>query len=46
MTKTELLDRCARDREERVLLGRVLDKGELTRGFARNSTSSAWISVT
>ena len=31
MTKTELLDRCARDREERVLLGRVLDKGELTR---------------
>ena len=31
MTKTELLDRCARDREERILLGRVLDKGELTR---------------
>lgn len=31
MTKTELLDRCARDREERVLLGRILDKGELTR---------------
>ena len=26
MTKTELLDRCARDGEERVLLGRVLDK--------------------
>ena len=26
MTKTELLNRCARDGEERVLLGRVLDK--------------------
>ena len=26
MTKTELLDRCARSGEERVLLGRVLDK--------------------
>ncbi len=26
MTKTELLDRCARDGEERMLLGRVLDK--------------------
>lgn len=26
MTKTELLDRCARDGEERILLGRVLDK--------------------
>ena len=31
MTKKELLDRCAHDREERVLLGRVLDKGELAR---------------
>ncbi|MBR4098560.1 MAG: RNA-binding protein [Clostridium sp.] len=26
MTKTELLDRCARDGEERMLLGRVLDQ--------------------
>lgn len=26
MTKTELLNRCARDGEERVLLGRMLDK--------------------
>lgn len=26
MTKTELLDRCARDNEQRLLLGRVLDK--------------------
>ena len=26
MTKTELLNRCARDGEERVLLGRALDK--------------------
>ena len=30
MTKKELLDRCARDREERVLLSRVLDKLELS----------------
>lgn len=29
MTKTELLNRCARDGEERVLLARVLDKLEL-----------------
>ena len=31
MTKKELLDRCARDGEERVLLARVLDKLELSR---------------
>ena len=30
MTKKELLDRCAHDSEERVLLARVLDKLELT----------------
>lgn len=30
MTKTELLDRCARSGEERVLLSRVLDKLELS----------------
>ena len=30
MNKTELLDRCARDGEERVLLARVLDKLELS----------------
>ena len=29
MTKKELLDRCARNGEERILLGRVLDKLEL-----------------
>ena len=29
VTKKELLDRCARDREERVLLARVLDRLEL-----------------
>ena len=29
MTKKELLDRCAHDGEERILLGRVLDKLEL-----------------
>lgn len=29
MTKKELLDRCARDGAERVLLARVLDKLEL-----------------
>jgi len=29
MNKTELLDRCARDSEERVVLSRVLDKLEL-----------------
>ena len=29
MTKKELLDRCARDSEERILLGRALDKLEL-----------------
>lgn len=29
MTKKELLDRCARDSDERVLLARVLDKVEL-----------------
>ena len=29
MNKTQLLDRCARDSEERVLLARVLDKLEL-----------------
>lgn len=29
MTKTELLDRCARDGEQRMLLGRVLDKLQL-----------------
>ena len=28
MNKTELLDRCARSGEERVLLARVLDKLE------------------
>ena len=28
MTKKELLDRCARDAEERILLARVLDKLE------------------
>ena len=31
MTKKELLDRCARDGEERVLLARALDKLELAR---------------
>ena len=31
MTKKELLDRCARDGEERILLARVLDKLELAR---------------
>ena len=31
MNKTELLDRCARDGEERILLARVLDKLELAR---------------
>ena len=30
MTKKELLDRCARDGEERILLARVLDKLELS----------------
>lgn len=30
MTKTEQLDRCAKNREERVLLARVLDKLQLT----------------
>ena len=30
MNKRELLDRCARDGEERVLLARVLDKLELS----------------
>ena len=30
MTKRELLDRCARDSDERVLLSRVLDKAELS----------------
>ena len=29
MTKRELLDRCAHSGEERILLGRVLDKLEL-----------------
>ena len=29
MNKKELLDRCARSGEERILLGRVLDKLEL-----------------
>ena len=35
MNKKELLDRCARDGEERILLARVLDKLELAqrRGF-------------
>ena len=28
MTKKELLDRCARDAEQRILLARVLDKLE------------------
>jgi len=32
VTKKELLDRCARDGEERVLLARVLDKLELAQG--------------
>ena len=32
MTKKELLDRCARDGEERILLARVLDKLELAQG--------------
>ena len=32
MNKKELLDRCARDGEERVLLARVLDKLELAQG--------------
>ena len=32
MTKKELLDRCARDGEERVLLARALDKLELAQG--------------
>lgn len=31
MTKTELLNRAARDEEERILLARVLDKLDLTR---------------
>ena len=31
MNKTELLDRCARSGEERVLLARVLDKLELSK---------------
>lgn len=31
MTKTELLNKCARDGEERMLLARVLDKLELAR---------------
>ena len=31
MNKKELLDRCARDGEERMLLARVLDKLELAR---------------
>ena len=30
MNKKELLDRCARDGEERMLLARVLDKLELS----------------
>ena len=30
MNKTELLNRCARDGEERILLARVLDKLELS----------------
>ena len=30
MNKKDLLDRCARDGEERILLARVLDKLELT----------------
>ena len=32
MTKKELLDRCARSGEERILLARVLDKLERTQG--------------
>lgn len=32
MNKTELLNRCARDGEERILLARVLDKLERTQG--------------
>lgn len=32
MNKKELLDRCARDGEERMLLARVLDKLELSQG--------------
>lgn len=32
MNKKELLDRCARDGEERILLARVLDKLELAQG--------------
>ena len=31
MTKKELLDRCARDGAERILLARVLDKLEIGR---------------
>jgi len=40
MTKKELLDRCARDGEERVLLARVLDKLELAqnRGVPAHTT--------
>ena len=38
MNKTELLDRCARSGEERVLLARVLDKLEL----AQNRGIPAW----
>lgn len=34
MTKKELLDRCARDGAERVLLARVLDKLELAQDRA------------
>ena len=30
MTKTELLNRCARDGEQRLLMGRVLDKLDVT----------------
>ncbi len=39
MTKKELLDRCARDPDERILLARVLDKVELAqnRGVPANT---------
>ena len=37
MTKTQLLDRCARDGEQRLLLGRVLDKLELAQNRATPS---------
>ena len=42
MNKTELLDRCARSGEERVLLARVLDKLELSqnRGVPAHTPSS------